>query len=490
MARVACLFIPDLPLAAALRAEPELRGKPLGIVESTRRGRGETIIAGWLRGLTVAQAQTTQPELSVRPLSIEGIQSAQEALLDAASSISPRVEDAAPGLAYINLDGTQALFATERGLMTALETRTQDVGLASVQIGIGPTRTVAELAARHRGGGAIVGRDEAPRFLNSLPLDLLDPAEEVLDRLTRWGVRTLGEFARISRQALGTRLGEEGVRLARRARGEDLSPFRPTPPRLRFEEGMEPGYPVGNLETLAFLMRGVLDRLTRRLRVRSLAVRELLVELALQSGKHFERSVELGAPTLEVAVLTSLVRLALERDPPDEPVERIRVISTPGSVETAQLDLFLPPLPAPAELAVTVARLEALCGPGQVGAPGCKDTHCLDEAHIRTFPTDPGGASAAQGVPRLPRPTLALRAFRPPRAVRVWVQGGLPERVELNQRPLEILSRAGPWRLFGEWWGERCFARDYFDVELSDGGIYRLYRNLADESWFVDGIYD
>ena len=62
----------------------------------------------------MAQAQTTQPELSVRPLSIEGVQSAQEALLDAASSISPRVEDAAPGLAYIDLDGTQALFATER----------------------------------------------------------------------------------------------------------------------------------------------------------------------------------------------------------------------------------------------------------------------------------------------------------------------------------------------------------------------------------------
>ena len=33
---------------------------------------------------------------------------------------------------------------------------------------------------------------------------------------------------------------------------------------------------------------------------------------------------------------------------------RLRLIATPGSLETAQLDLFLPPLPAPAELAVTV----------------------------------------------------------------------------------------------------------------------------------------
>jgi hypothetical protein len=49
---------------------------------------------------------------------------------------------------------------------------------------------------------------------------------------------------------------------------------------------------------------------------------------------------------------------------------------------------------------------------------------------------------------------------------------------------------AGPWRLFGEWWGEAPFARDYFDVELQGGGLYRIYRNLDDESWWVDGVYD
>ena len=51
-------------------------------------------------------------------------------------------------------------------------------------------------------------------------------------------------------------------------------------------------------------------------------------------------------------------------------------------------------------------------------------------------------------------------------------------------------NAAGPWRIFGEWWGESRFARDYWDVELSDGGVYRLYHNLPDDSWFVDGVYD
>jgi protein ImuB len=448
------------------------------------------IIAGELRGLTVSQARSAKPDLIIRPLTLEGIRSAQDALIDVAISVSPRVEDAAPGLAYIDLDGVDVLFPTERGLMAALETRAHEVGLQTLQIGIGPTQTTAQLAARHRRGGMVIGPDETPRFLDSLPLDLLDPPEEVLDRLTRWGVRTLGELTRIPKQALGTRLGEEGVRLARRSRGEDLSPFRPISPRLRFEESSDPDYAVDNLETLAFQMRGVLDRLTRRLRIRGLAVREFHIELGLESGKRYECSRELGAPTLEVTVLTSLARLAVEKNPPDEPVEQMRIIATPGSVETAQLDLFLPPLPAPAELAVTIARLEALCEPEKVGMPGCKDSHRLDEAHVKTFAIRPPDTPTPRGSPSLPRPTVALRALRPPWVVQVWESDGLPVCVELSKHPLQILKRAGPWRLFGEWWGENRFARDYFDIELSDGGLYRIYRNLQDESWFVDGIYD
>jgi len=287
------------------------------------------------------------------------------------------------------------------------------------------------------------------------------------------------------------------VKLARRARGGDLGPFRPTPPRLRFEESTETGHPVDNLEALAFPLRSVSDRLGRRLRVRGLAARELRLELRLESGRGFARNIELGAATTEAHVITSLLRLALEADAPPEPVESLRLIATPGQLETAQLDLFLPPLPAPAELAITVARLEALCGTGRVGAPGVEDTHRPDAARLEPFETG-RRAEPRPDVP-VPAPAMALRAFRPAQRVRVRMHDGLPQRVDGRssgaprgtlQGTLTVSQHAGPWRLFGEWWGERCFARDYFDVELSDHGVYRMYHNLEDDSWYVDGIYD
>ncbi len=110
MARVACLLLPELPLAAMLRLEPELHGRAVGIVESTRRGQRETILAGWMRGLTLAQARSAQPDLEVRPLSLEAIQAARDALLDVARSISPRIQETRPGVAHIDLEGTGALF--------------------------------------------------------------------------------------------------------------------------------------------------------------------------------------------------------------------------------------------------------------------------------------------------------------------------------------------------------------------------------------------
>ncbi len=53
-----------------------------------------------------------------------------------------------------------------------------------------------------------------------------------------------------------------------------------------------------------------------------------------------------------------------------------------------------------------------------------------------------------------------------------------------------VVSAAGPWRVHGEWWKESAFRRDYYDVQLSDGAVYRIFHDRNDSQWFVDGVYD
>jgi len=47
---------------------------------------------------------------------------------------------------------------------------------------------------------------------------------------------------------------------------------------------------------------------------------------------------------------------------------------------------------------------------------------------------------------------------------------------------------AGPWRLSGDWWGEDSWQREEWDVALSDGAVYRVYREK--DEWLIEGIYD
>jgi hypothetical protein len=49
---------------------------------------------------------------------------------------------------------------------------------------------------------------------------------------------------------------------------------------------------------------------------------------------------------------------------------------------------------------------------------------------------------------------------------------------------------SGPWCLEEGWWRDEPVARAYWDVELSNGGLYRIYRDRATGDWFADGMYD
>jgi protein ImuB len=422
---------------------------------------------------------------------------AQAALCDVAESCSSRVEDAGEGTVYLDVTGSS--FPSEHALGAALAARAARVGL-EVRVGIASTKTTACLAARRHPGVTVVARGAERRFLAPLPIDLLEPDAALAATLARWGITRASELACLSPGAVGARLGPAGAALVRRARGEDALPLAPRPARLHFEEGANLEYGIDRLEPLAFVLRGCLDRLTARLALRALACGELRLSLGLATRAREERTVAVAAPTTDVKVLLALVRLHLEAAPPAAAVEAVRVTAAPALVRPAQLDLFRPAGPAPERLATTVARLAAICGPERVGAPVAVDSHRPEALAVAPFDPPDGSAlayanGAAQApcggtTPRNGTCRLALRAFRPPCAVEVFEERGRPDVVRGRGLGGRVVALAGPWRLAGEWWAAGGFARDYYDVGLSDGAVYRMYRDLRTARWYVEGTYD
>jgi hypothetical protein len=54
----------------------------------------------------------------------------------------------------------------------------------------------------------------------------------------------------------------------------------------------------------------------------------------------------------------------------------------------------------------------------------------------------------------------------------------------------DVRVASGPWGLEEAWWTEAPLSRAYWDVELSRGGLYRVFRDEQTGDWFADGVYD
>jgi protein ImuB len=494
MPRIACLLVPDLPIAASCRADPALAGRPIVLAErdgaharvvaASAAARARGVVPG---GHSVAQARAVAADLVIRPRDPAVEASAARALADVAASLASRLECTADGTVFLDATGAAHLTASERGLASALVARATRVGLEA-RVGIGPSMIVARLAALHGDGCEVVPSGTELGFLAPLPLACLAPAPDVAGTLARWGVHRLGDLARLPVAEIAVRLGAAGVDLARAARGEDTRPLAPSPPPTDVEEAATFEYAIETLEPLLFVLRGLVERAVARLGLDGIGCARIGLVLGLDDRGRDVRTLDLAAPTRDVKTLLGCLRVALESRTLRAAVVSVAVTAMPERVRAAQLGLFVPPGPAPERLATTLARLATLCGPGRVGAPVVVDTHRPGAAEVGAFLPPP--STIAEPAPPPAPCRLAVRVLRPPRPLEVFSERDVPCFVRGTGLGGRVVAVAGPWRIAAEWWRSLPCARDYYDLELTDGGLYRCYRETATDSWFVDGMYD
>jgi protein ImuB len=511
--RIACLLVKELPLAAMVRANPELRDAafalsigqgpraPLGLVSAPARR------AGVVPGMTAAQAGAVVPDLTILARNPALEQAAADALIDVAESFSPIVEDGGPGRVYLDLAGLGGLYGGEDEMAAELARRVRQVGMEA-DIGIAANQNIAWIAARC-GGSRIIDGGRETEFLQWVPLELLGLEPEVELQLERLGIRRLGDLTRLDARELGSRMGADAVELMRLAGGQTGGPLACRRPGEVFTEKIELEYAIELLEPLGFILRGMLERLTARLKLRGLVAGDLTLSLAMAGRRRDERRVTIAAATNEVRSLLALLLLDLEKSPPAEGVEAVQLSVQVRVSRPAQSDMFLPPAPAPERLQTTLARLSALCGPDNVGTLLPANSHRAGAIERVDFaPPPPRPSQAEERALSVNR--IVLRAIRPPQEVEVMSSRGAPEFVRGEQICARVVSIAGPWRRQGEWWKTAPesglgvngaakaplnglpggFAHDYYEMALDDGGVYRVYRDLRSDRWFVDGIYD
>ena len=97
--RLACVYVPQLALQAALRRCPEAHGKPAALLRAAPKQKprvaelcAEARRAGVRLGMTGAQASATCPALRLLPATAADGESGAAALGDVGYAFAPRVE--------------------------------------------------------------------------------------------------------------------------------------------------------------------------------------------------------------------------------------------------------------------------------------------------------------------------------------------------------------------------------------------------------------
>ncbi|MCP4662927.1 MAG: hypothetical protein GY856_46640, partial [bacterium] len=395
-----------------------------------------------------------------------------------------------------------------RALMLELEQR---AGLP-VRVGIAASKLAPRVAAGQPHSPTVVAAGEEAAFLAPLPLARLTPQAKTLSTLEHWGIRSAGELARLPRAEVISRLGADGQELQAIAGGIDPQPLVPRQPPPSFGEGMELEWPLVNLEPFLFAARAALERLTQRMAGHGLACERLELSLELEPDGYHERSITLPAPTREVKTLLTLLRLDLESQQPGAPIVAFQLTAHPDRPRREQLSLFGPAALSPDKLATTLARLFAMLGEERVGSPRTVDAHRPERFALEPFTPPP--PPRVRRPPRPGRGLLTVRVLRPPLELEVLTGGPVPagrepdnghpdaerpvslktvEREENAKKPRiagKVRVASGPWGIEEDWWAEKSTERDYWDVELANGGLYRVFRERTSREWFVDGVYD
>jgi protein ImuB len=291
----ACIFVPDFPVEAIVRAEPELRSHAVAVLEGkpplekVLAANEEARNAGVCQGMTKLQAELCE-SMALRERSELQESAAHRALLDCAHSLSPRIEDVAPDTLLLDLSGLEKLFGPLPKIAREIFRRASEMGLET-NVAVASTLESAMLAAHGFSGVTVVPEGRESGFLGGLPVEVLladetdsENAEEFLETLRRWGIRKFRDLAALPEVELSERLGQFGLELQRKAHGVSNRTLVPSDPPLVFEEAIELEYPLVLLEPLVFALNRMLEQLCARLQAQALAVQELHLELTLETG--------------------------------------------------------------------------------------------------------------------------------------------------------------------------------------------------------------
>lgn len=504
MRRVVCVYWPHWPLQRRWHETPALRQRALAIVG--RLGRLERVLAcgrrarraGVRPGLSRAEALAILPSLTVMPDDPEGDRRALERLAGWAERFSPLVgleETVNPASLLLDVTGGTACFGGEAALAAKVRRGFTAAGW-QVRVALADTVGLAWACAVFGDDEEIVvPTQKTAATLLALPLAALRLPHEAVGLLRALGIVHVGDVTALPRAGLAARFGATVLHRLDQALGRAPEPITPHRPMPTFSAAGRFPHPTDQHDALRELLRLLTRRLTQQLEERLRGARRIEVRLFCEAARPLDCDIELHRPSRCPRRLAELLATRLERIQLPGLLTGVRLDVTLDepltAVQTTAFDAERPRLDA--DFAALVDGLSSRLGRTAVTVPRLVDD-AQPEYACRFDPAVPPPPAAPPPSQEEPRPWQ----FRPirlwPRPVPVTVLAvvppGRPQRIRTRHGEGLIRRCWGPERIATGWWRGADVSRDYFIVDIEQGGTWWIYRRLDDGCWFWHGCFD
>jgi DNA polymerase IV len=312
--------------AVEQRDDPALRGKPVLVGGSARRGvvascSYEARTYGIRSAMPMAEAIRRCPHAIVVRHRMERYAEASRAFFAILGDYSPDVEGLSLDEAFLDVTASERLLGDGATIARAIKRRVREQLALVASVGVAPIKLAAKIASDidKPDGLRIVAPDALLAFLHPLPVTRLWGVGEVArEALASLGLATIGDVARYPEPSLIARLGAvTGQHLAALARGEDPRPVvaEHAPVTVGHRETFDDD--IDDKGELAVVLLDQADRVAARLRAGDLRARAVVLYIRYDDFRLITRRATLEAPTSDGGVVARtaiglLAKVAIE----------------------------------------------------------------------------------------------------------------------------------------------------------------------------------
>jgi len=330
----------------------------------------------------------------------------------------------------------------------------------------------------------LLARQNTSEAFQELPLGSLEIDQGTLNIFGDLGITKIEELLQIPTDELIKRYGQEFMNVIHVVRQNGRRFITPNVKQNNISWAFDLDFPVEDFEQLIFILNHGLDKLFGQVMHYGFSTEHLDISFKLRDKSEKSYEIKTSFPTLEKTFWLKLINLRISLDPPPSGILSVSVVSHFTRPRPGQKGLYAVSRPEPESLLLTANKLKKLVGEENVGVPTLVDQR-LPEAFALEADQLPIGKEQLEF--RDEEPIIAFSYFNPPIPAKVSVVNKCLVSIKTQHLSGTVKKYSGVWRQNSRWWN-RSWHTVEWDVEIEEGGVYRLCR--VSDHWFLVGEYD